>query len=82
MERTIGRFAQLANQAIPHHLGTGVYSCQQRNKGACPGLAIFRDLEIRSFTVPESHFAAMVGMTFDTEEEEWQEYDGADSWKG
>ena len=37
---------------------------------------------IRSFTVPESHFAELVGMKFDAGEEEWQEPEGADWWKG
>lgn len=36
---------------------------------------------VRSFLVPESHFAALVGMSYDADEEAWKEYDEADGWK-
>ena len=36
---------------------------------------------LRSFTLPDSHFAAQVGHTFNAETEEWQEEDAADWWK-
>jgi membrane-associated protease RseP (regulator of RpoE activity) len=36
---------------------------------------------LRAFTLPDSHYAAMVGMTFDEKEDEWQTRDPEDWWK-
>jgi hypothetical protein len=36
---------------------------------------------LRSFYLPESHFAAQIGMRYDVERDEWKEFDAADWWK-
>jgi len=36
---------------------------------------------IRSFFLPEAHYAAMIGQTYKQQDEDWDSYDEADWWK-
>jgi membrane-associated protease RseP (regulator of RpoE activity) len=37
---------------------------------------------LRSFSLPDSHFAERIGLVYDAEAEEWRDSDPADVWKG
>jgi hypothetical protein len=55
---------------IPHSVRT------REGEVANDGLGI-----IRSFLLPESHYADMIGHTYNPREREWESYDPADWWK-
>jgi hypothetical protein len=66
----IAAAAQGVLNLIPHYI--------QTTTGDVPndGLGI-----IRSFLLPESHYAQMLGHTFNDQDREWDPYDSADWWK-
>jgi hypothetical protein len=61
---------QAALNLIPHFTRT------PEGDVASDGLGI-----IRSFLQPESHYAAMIGQTYDQENQAWERHDPADWWK-
>jgi hypothetical protein len=62
--------AQAVLNLTPHSIQTG------SGEVANDGLGI-----IRSFMLPESYYAAMIGHSYDHQEKDWRSYDPADWWR-